>query len=97
MIFFPGHIYICIDVHATIPLLDQVLLHFPLKEAEHTDIQDTLRYMIRNRYFRGNYRVSVEDGRGDRLVHWCHGAPGITITLCKAIEVHTVHQWLHCQ
>lgn len=75
----------------------QILLHFPLKEQDHADIQDTLRYMMRNRYFRGNYRVSVEDGRGDRLVHWCHGAPGIIITLCKATEVHHYSEFFSVQ
>lgn len=66
----------------------QVLLHFPLKEPDHRDIMATLRYMMANRYFRGNYRVSVEDGRGDRLVHWCHGAPGITMALATAIGIY---------
>lgn len=65
----------------------QILLHFPLTEQDNKDIKGTLHYIVKKRYSRGNYRVSVEDERGDRLVHWCQGAPGITMTLCKALEV----------
>ncbi|XP_073396751.1 lanC-like protein GCL2 isoform X2 [Physcomitrium patens] len=72
----------------------QILLHFPLTEQDNKDIKGTLHYIVKKRYSRGNYRVSVEDERGDRLVHWCQGAPGITMTLCKALEVFPVDNCL---
>ena len=73
----------------------QILLHFPLKELDYLDIKETLCYMMANRYFRGNYRVSVEDGRGDRLVHWCHGAPGVAMALATAIRIYPHDNDIH--
>lgn len=43
--------------------------------------------MIKNRFPGGNYPASEEDRKRDVLVHWCHGAPGIALTLVKAAEV----------
>ncbi|KAF7822733.1 lanC-like protein GCR2 [Senna tora] len=63
-----------------------VLMDIELKPDEVEDIKGTLRYMIKNRFPSGNYRSS-EGNESDRLVHWCHGAPGITLTLVKAAEV----------
>jgi hypothetical protein len=74
-----------------------ILMHFPLSKRDGEDIKATLRYMIKGRYLRGNYRASEGNSRGDRLVHWCHGAPGVAITLCKAVQVsHSCHinSWL---
>ncbi|BFI43145.1 hypothetical protein MPTK2_8g15510 [Marchantia polymorpha subsp. ruderalis] len=63
-----------------------VLLHFPLSQDAADDVKGVLRYMIKNRFLRGNYPSSEGNNR-DRLVHWCHGAPGIALTLCKAAQV----------
>lgn len=43
--------------------------------------------MIRNRFPSGNYPSSEEDRGRDILVHWCHGAPGVALTLVKAAKV----------
>lgn len=64
-----------------------VLMEFELTSDELEDVMGTLRYMIRNRFPSGNYPASEEDKRRDVLVHWCHGAPGIALTLTKAAEV----------
>ncbi|KAK8568497.1 hypothetical protein V6N12_007046 [Hibiscus sabdariffa] len=40
-----------------------------------------------NRFPSGNYPASEQDRKQDVLVHWCHGAPGIALTLVKAAEV----------
>ncbi|CBI28768.3 hypothetical protein VitviT2T_017735 [Vitis vinifera] len=64
-----------------------VLMHMELKIDEIEDVKGTLRYMIKNRFPRGNYPASEEDRNGDVLVHWCHGAPGVALTLAKAAEV----------
>lgn len=64
-----------------------VLMDMTLKPEEVVDIKDTLKYMINNRFPSGNYPVSEEDRR-DVLVHWCHGAPGVALTLVKAAKVN---------
>ncbi|XP_066382116.1 lanC-like protein GCL2 isoform X2 [Miscanthus floridulus] len=63
-----------------------VLMHTELKPDEQDDVKNTLRYMIKNRFPSGNY-PSSEGNDSDRLVHWCHGAPGVALTLAKAYEV----------
>eukprot|EP00252_Welwitschia_mirabilis_P016049 TRINITY_DN35506_c0_g1_i1.p1 TRINITY_DN35506_c0_g1~~TRINITY_DN35506_c0_g1_i1.p1 ORF type:complete len:444 (+),score=78.98 TRINITY_DN35506_c0_g1_i1:175-1506(+) len=63
-----------------------VLMHFPLEERAKEDVKGTLRYMMKNRFPSRNY-PSSEGSSSDRLVHWCHGAPGVALTLCKAAEV----------
>lgn len=65
-----------------------VLMHFKLGEDEIAEVKETLLYMIKNRFPSGNYRPCEEDN-SDVLVHWCHGAPGIALTLVKAAEVTT--------
>lgn len=64
-----------------------VLMHMELKPDEMEDVKGTLQYMIKNRFPSGNY-PSSEGSESDRLVHWCHGAPGIALTLAKAAEVN---------
>ncbi|KAM3402467.1 hypothetical protein ACQJBY_006387 [Aegilops geniculata] len=63
-----------------------VLMHTELQLDEQDDVKNTLRYMISNRFPSGNY-PSSEDSESDRLVHWCHGAPGVALTLAKAYQV----------
>ncbi|GLU23419.1 hypothetical protein SLE2022_394230 [Rubroshorea leprosula] len=63
-----------------------VLMDMQLKPDEAEDVKGTLRYMIKNRFPSGNY-PSSEGSESDRLVHWCHGAPGVSLTLAKAAEV----------
>ncbi|KAA0064343.1 lanC-like protein GCL2 isoform X2 [Cucumis melo var. makuwa] len=63
-----------------------VLMDMELKPDEVEDVKNTLRYMIKNRFLSGNY-PSSEESESDRLVHWCHGAPGVALTLGKAAEV----------
>ena len=63
-----------------------VLMDMPLKPDELENIKGTLKYMINNRFPSGNYPASEEDSKRDVLVHWCHGAPGIALTLVKAAK-----------
>ncbi|XP_028761635.1 lanC-like protein GCL2 [Neltuma alba] len=64
-----------------------VLMDMELKPDELEDVKGTLKYMINNRFASGNYPASEEDKKRDVLVHWCHGAPGIALTLVKAAKV----------
>ena len=66
-----------------------VLMDMELKPDEVEDVKNTLRYMIKNRFLSGNY-PSSEESESDRLVHWCHGAPGVALTLGKAAEVSII-------
>lgn len=63
-----------------------VLMDMQLNPEEQESVKGTLRYMIQNRFPSGNY-PSSEGSSTDRLVHWCHGAPGVALTLCKAAKV----------
>ncbi|XP_057451013.1 lanC-like protein GCL2 [Lotus japonicus] len=64
-----------------------VLMDMELKPDELEDVRGTLKYMIHNRLPSGNYPASEEDKKRDVLVHWCHGAPGMALTLVKAAKV----------
>eukprot|EP00250_Pteridium_aquilinum_P006679 c16545_g1_i2 orf=655-1701(-) len=63
-----------------------LLMHFPLSKDDADHVKGTLHYMVANRYASGNYPCAEGD-KEDTLVHWCHGAPGIVMTLCKAAQV----------
>ncbi|KAI3820579.1 hypothetical protein L1987_08127 [Smallanthus sonchifolius] len=63
-----------------------VLMNMVLTEDEMEDVKSTLFYMIKNRFPSGNYPLS-EGSESDRLVHWCHGAPGVALTLAKVAKV----------
>lgn len=63
-----------------------VLMHFHLSKQAKEDVKGTLRYMMKNRFPSCNY-PSSEGSTTDRLVHWCHGAPGVALTLCKAAQM----------
>lgn len=67
-----------------------VLMDMDLKPDEVEDVKGTLRYMINNRFPSGNYPASEEDKKIDVLVHWCHGAPGVALTLVKAARVRSL-------
>lgn len=66
-----------------------VLMDMELKPDEVEDVKGTLRFMIRNRFPSGNY-PSSHGSESDRLVHWCHGASGVALTLVKAAEVKRI-------
>ncbi|KAJ1694144.1 hypothetical protein LUZ63_010842 [Rhynchospora breviuscula] len=71
-----------------------VLMDIELKQDEKEDVKGTLNYMIQNRFPSGNY-PSSEGSSDDRLVHWCHGAPGVSLTMAKAYEVFKEDRFLH--
>ena len=51
-----------------------------------TRIRPTIDYLLKLRFVSGNYPSSLGN-RTDRLVHWCHGAPGFVFLFCEAFEV----------
>lgn len=70
-----------------------VLMHTELEPDEIKDVKGTLSYMIQNRFPSGNY-LSSEGSKSDRLVHWCHGAPGVALTLVKAAQVYNTKEFV---
>ncbi|XP_028049569.1 lanC-like protein 2 isoform X2 [Monomorium pharaonis] len=49
-------------------------------------IKPSLDYLKKLRYSSGNFLSSVESS-SDRLVQWCHGAPGMSALFCLAYKV----------
>ena len=50
------------------------------------EIEPTLLWLQTLKYPSGNFPSSV-GSKNDRLVHWCHGAPSMTMLFCLAFEV----------
>lgn len=44
-------------------------------------VKPTLDWLLNQRYSSGNFQSSLESSSSDRLVQWCHGAPGF-VPLC---------------
>ncbi|XP_020089997.1 lanC-like protein GCL1 [Ananas comosus] len=64
-----------------------VLLHFKLNGQDRKDVEETIQYMIRNRFEHSKNYPSSEGNARDKLVQWSHGAGGVAIMLCKAAQV----------
>ncbi|XAR55488.1 hypothetical protein NMG60_11035566 [Bertholletia excelsa] len=73
-----------------------VLMHVKLSSDEAEEVKRTLKHMIKYRFPSGNYPAIEQDVdcKRDHLVHWCHGAPGVAITLVKAAEVFGYEDFL---
>ncbi|XP_018495673.1 lanC-like protein 2 [Galendromus occidentalis] len=57
-----------------------------LDAPEMARIKGTIEFLISQKYRSGNYPSSL-GSTSDRLVHWCHGAPGFLFLFAKAYEV----------
>ena len=75
--------------HGTTGIL-YVLLQFPswCQDPAHLPwITATINTVVSMQYPSGNFPCTFQDHKdetADRLVHWCHGAPGVTDTLYHA-------------
>ena len=49
-------------------------------------IRPSVDYLRHKRFRSGNYPSSLSN-ESDRLVHWCHGAPGVVPMLLMAYQV----------
>lgn len=63
-----------------------MLMDMELDADQLESVKGTLQYMMKNQFRSGNY-PSSEGSESDRLVHWCHGAPGVALTLVRAAKV----------
>ena len=75
-----------------------LVAHFePLKAAirpeDHQYIRETLDCLLKIRYPSGNYPSSLESEE-DRLVQFCHGAPGFVLLFCQAYKVYDDRRYL---
>ena len=60
-------------------------------------VQPTLDYLLSLQFHSGNFPSSLESGGRDRLVQWCHGAPGFVHLLGLAHQVgYTASYWRMC-
>ena len=69
-----------------------MLLQFPdwCKEpANDPWIRKTLDYFVSLQFPSGNFPLEAGDASGrDKVVHWCHGAPGATALLHRAHKIY---------
>lgn len=81
--------------HGVVGIL-QTLLSLAPSEVEALDksrgmvelVRQTIAALDGYCYPSGNLESSIKDGhRSDKLVHWCHGAPGHLLLLVRAYEV----------
>lgn len=61
--------------------------HKYLNQDQLKLIREAINFVQSVRYPSGNYPSSM-GGQTDRLVHWCHGAPGVIHMLIKAYQVY---------
>jgi hypothetical protein len=57
------------------------------QKYSHEWIEPTIEMLMTLRFPSGNYPSSIGSASGDKLVHWCHGAPGWVAPFCMAHKV----------
>lgn len=63
------------------------------EEQLKNDILPALYYLQDLKYPSGNFPSSV-GSKTDKLIHWCHGAPGMTMLFCLAYEIYLDEKFL---
>lgn len=66
--------------------------------ADLRDIKKSVDFLLSLQDVEGNFPVALEDvnnKREKRLVHWCHGAPGMVYMLAKAYLIFKEEKYLH--
>lgn len=53
-------------------------------------IKPTLDWLLNQRFISGNFPSSMNSSNGDKLVQWCHGAPGFVPLCILAYQVFFV-------
>ncbi|XP_076244798.1 glutathione S-transferase LANCL1 [Calliopsis andreniformis] len=57
------------------------------------EIKPALDFLLSIRYPSGNFPSSI-GSHTDKLVHWCHGAPGMAMLYCLAYEIYKDDEYL---
>ena len=76
-----------------------MLLCFPAffdgKSVIETDLKNATDFILHCKQDNGNYPPALDDeGSGDELVHWCHGAPGVVYLMVKAYRQWNEEKYL---
>ena len=56
-------------------------------------IRPSIEYMLTLRFPSGNCPSSIESSTRDKLVHWCHGAPGWIHMFILAYKVYASYMY----
>ncbi|CAB3242131.1 unnamed protein product [Arctia plantaginis] len=78
-----GILYILLQARAYINIMDIKCL-----------VKPTINWLLSQRFTSGNFPSSVGSASGDRLVQWCHGAPGFIALCTLAAEVFEDDKYL---
>lgn len=57
-----------------------------MNPTQVTHLQKTIDWLLTQRFTSGNLRSSL-GSKDDKLIHWCHGAPG---AIYMFLEAHAV-------
>ncbi|XP_025194355.1 lanC-like protein 3 homolog [Melanaphis sacchari] len=60
------------------------------------DIKKCVDKLISLQTSNGNFPAKMQEPQEDKLVHWCHGAPGVVYLLAKAYLVFKEPSYLEC-
>ncbi|XP_050418771.1 glutathione S-transferase LANCL1 isoform X1 [Patella vulgata] len=58
------------------------------------DLQASIDYMLTLQFPSGNCPSSLDSSSGDKLIHWCHGAPGWIYTFIVAYQVFKEEKYM---
>lgn len=79
---YSGILYILLEAHKY------------LNDDQLKLVKDAINFVEGTKYPSHNYPSSI-GGQTDRLVHWCHGAPGVVHMLVKAYQVYGDETYLN--
>lgn len=74
-------------------MLLQVYPNCKLVASHISEIQNCIDYLLSKQFSSGNFPSSLEN-ESDRLIHWCHGAPGAVYLMLKAYKVFNEQKYL---
>lgn len=60
----------------------------------HEVVKPTIDFLMSLKFPSGNYPSSIGSGGGDKLVHWCHGAPGWVYMFIAAYKIYQDAKYL---
>ncbi|ELU13947.1 hypothetical protein CAPTEDRAFT_174165 [Capitella teleta] len=64
------------------------------QKYSHEWIEPSIEMLMTLRFPSGNYPSSIGSASGDKLVQWCHGAPGWVPTFCMAHKTYGEPKYL---
>ncbi|CDW51975.1 lanC protein 2 [Trichuris trichiura] len=68
--------------------------NFSANESMKELVKSSIDYLITLRYPSGNYPSSIRVNGTDKLVHWCHGAPGFIHMFIQAYKIYDKQEYL---